>query len=290
MGGAAGAAAVAWSAAAALAADDGTVIGIADDVAIPFVIVAAVAFSAVAAFSGPKPQILDYAPAKAPPKKDDRDDNHWWKEIKASVQRFFSATKGASRKQVMRELLTPAGSAALEAEAAQHQQRLLAERPRPRQHAERDRGAVGVEERAHAEQPLVAQLGEEHDVHDDEAVGGREPLERLAVRAEELGGRAGVRAVGEPRAGRLEPRVRERRPQPRRPAGDRVGAPQRLGRQRVLVVDLGVAERRERLRVAPGPRPLPAVEQRIRGAQNSATPYSGVDASACSRRGIRPAR
>ena len=67
---------------------------------------------------------------------------------------------------------------ARQAEAAQHQQRLLAQRARPRQHAERDRGAVGVEERAHAEQPLLAQLGEEDDVQDDGAVRRGEALER----------------------------------------------------------------------------------------------------------------
>ena len=156
--GAAGAAAVAWTTAAALAADDVTVIGIADDVVIPFVVVGAIALSAIAAFSGPKPQILSYGPAKAkvgaalrkmtdllaiskamaiqgpraagqlgnvavhlarllalgavggrpsgePPKKNNRDDDHWWAEIKASLKNFFQATKGASRKQVMRELL-----------------------------------------------------------------------------------------------------------------------------------------------------------------------------------------
>jgi hypothetical protein len=160
-GGVAGAAAAAWRAAAALAADDATVIGIADDVAIPFVIIGAAALSAVALFTGgPKPRVLDYGSAKAkveaavrmmhdlvaisaamavqgkqaagqlsnvavhlarllvlgsvgghppgkghPPKKNDRDDKKWWKEIKASLDNYFQAFKGASRKQIMRELL-----------------------------------------------------------------------------------------------------------------------------------------------------------------------------------------
>jgi drug/metabolite transporter (DMT)-like permease len=69
-------------------------------------------------------------------------------------------------------------------EAAQHKQRAAAERARLGQDAERDARAVGVEERAHAEQPLVAQLGEEHDVDDDEAVGGCEAVERTAMGAE----------------------------------------------------------------------------------------------------------
>jgi hypothetical protein len=47
-------------------------------------------------------------PSGEPPKNDNRDDNHWWKEIKSSLKQFFQATKGASRKQIMREL-TKAG-------------------------------------------------------------------------------------------------------------------------------------------------------------------------------------
>lgn len=150
---------VLWGTAAALAADDVTVIGIADDVAIPFVIIGAAVLSAAAIFSGgSKPQILDYGPARAkvdavlrqmtdllniskamavqgpraagqlgnvavhlarllalaavggrpsgePPKRNNDDDKHWWSEIKASLKNFFQATKGASRKQIMRELL-----------------------------------------------------------------------------------------------------------------------------------------------------------------------------------------
>jgi hypothetical protein len=63
--GIAGAAAAAWSAAAVLAADDVTGVGIADDIAIPFVIIGASVLSAVAIMSGgPKPQVLEYGPAK----------------------------------------------------------------------------------------------------------------------------------------------------------------------------------------------------------------------------------
>jgi len=60
------AAGVAWRAVAALATDDVTGIGVADDVAIPFVIVAAVVLSAVALSSRSKPEILDYRPAMTP--------------------------------------------------------------------------------------------------------------------------------------------------------------------------------------------------------------------------------
>ena len=60
-----GAAAAAWTAVGVLFADDVTVLGIADDVAIPFVVVGAVVLSIGAAFSGPKRQILEYGPAIA---------------------------------------------------------------------------------------------------------------------------------------------------------------------------------------------------------------------------------
>jgi hypothetical protein len=43
-------------------------------------------------------------PSGEPPKKNDRDDKHWWSEIKASLKDYLQATKGASRKQIMREL------------------------------------------------------------------------------------------------------------------------------------------------------------------------------------------
>lgn len=159
LAGVAGAAVAAWQLAGALAADDVTAVGVADDVAIPFVVVGAIVLTGIAALSsGPKPTMLDYAPAKKaveialrqmtdllaistalavqtdrargqirnvathlarilvlasvgghppgePPKKNDRDDKHWWSEVKASLKNFLQATKGASRKQIMRELL-----------------------------------------------------------------------------------------------------------------------------------------------------------------------------------------
>jgi hypothetical protein len=65
-GGVAMAAGVLWKSAAALAADDVTGIGVADDVAIPFVVIGAVVLSGIALFSsGPKPEMLDFGPAKA---------------------------------------------------------------------------------------------------------------------------------------------------------------------------------------------------------------------------------
>ena len=44
-------------------------------------------------------------PPEEPPKKNNNDDKHWWSEIKASLKNFSQAMKGASRKQVLRELL-----------------------------------------------------------------------------------------------------------------------------------------------------------------------------------------
>lgn len=64
-GGVAGAAVAAWQLAGALAADDVTAVGVVDDVAIPFVVVGAIVLTGVAAFTaGPKPTMLDYAPAR----------------------------------------------------------------------------------------------------------------------------------------------------------------------------------------------------------------------------------
>lgn len=159
LAGVAGAAVAAWQLAGALAVDDVTAVGVADDVAIPFVVVGAIVLTGIAALSGgPKPTMLDYAPAKKaveaalrqmtdllaistalavqtdrargqirniathlarilvlasvgghppgePPKKNNGTDKHWWSEIKASLKNFLQATKGASRKQIMRELL-----------------------------------------------------------------------------------------------------------------------------------------------------------------------------------------
>ncbi|HWT24905.1 MAG TPA: DMT family transporter, partial [Solirubrobacteraceae bacterium] len=96
-----------------------------------------------------------------------------------------------------------------QAEAAEHEQGAAADRAAPREHAELHAGVVGVEERPHAEEPLLAQLAEEHDVHDDEAAGGREPVERPAVRAEELRRSGRVRAVGQSRPRGVQPRVGE---------------------------------------------------------------------------------
>jgi hypothetical protein len=63
MGGVAIAAGALWKTAGALAADDATGIGVADDVLIPFVIVGAAVLSGIALFmGGPKPVMLDYRP------------------------------------------------------------------------------------------------------------------------------------------------------------------------------------------------------------------------------------
>ncbi|RSM37690.1 hypothetical protein DMA12_35725 [Amycolatopsis balhimycina DSM 5908] len=44
-------------------------------------------------------------PSGEPPKNDDENDHHWWAEIKAFVRNIMQATRGASRRQIMRELL-----------------------------------------------------------------------------------------------------------------------------------------------------------------------------------------
>jgi hypothetical protein len=65
-GGAAIAAGALWKTAAGLAADDVTGVGVADDIAIPFVVVGAVVLSAIALLPGRvPPEILDYKPAEA---------------------------------------------------------------------------------------------------------------------------------------------------------------------------------------------------------------------------------
>jgi hypothetical protein len=43
-------------------------------------------------------------PSGEPPDPGDNNDNHWWKEIKGFLKNVATATKGASRKQVLREL------------------------------------------------------------------------------------------------------------------------------------------------------------------------------------------
>jgi hypothetical protein len=100
------------------------------------------------------------------------------------------------------------------AEAAQHQQGALADGAGAREDAELDGGAIEVEERSHAQQPLVAQLAVEDRVDDEEAMRGGVAADRVAVRAEQLGGRGDVAAVGQALPGALEARVREGAPQP----------------------------------------------------------------------------
>ena len=98
--------------------------------------------------------------------------------------------------------------------------------PRRGQHAELDGRVVGVEEGPHAVQAPLPQLAEEDDVHDRRTgASAARPSSGAAVRAEQLGRRGGVRAVGQPRARRVEPHVGERRPQPRGARGDRRPGP-----------------------------------------------------------------
>jgi hypothetical protein len=88
-------------------------------------------------------------------------------------------------------------------------------------------------------------------VDDDEAVGRRQALDVLAVGGEQLAWSRRVAAVVEAVARGLQPCVREGRPQPPGVPDDRGGALQRLRSERVLVVDVGIAEGLERGRVAP---------------------------------------
>jgi multidrug resistance efflux pump len=68
-------------------------------------------------------------PPEEPPKKNNNNDKHWWSEIKASLKNFFQATKGASRKQILRELLKDYSEAQIaEIEAAlAHAEELMGE-------------------------------------------------------------------------------------------------------------------------------------------------------------------
>src|SRR3954468_6325014 len=184
-------------------------------------------------------------------------------------------------------------------EPAEHEHGALAQRAARGQHPELDGAVVGVEERPDAPQPaaLGVELAVADDMGDEEAAARRQLAELAAVRAEHLARRREVAPVGQALAGALDARVREQRPQLRRVVGDRVGPVERLAAQRVLVVDVGRAHGVERGAVTARPRRLPAVDQvvdRLRrahctGGVRSARPSSGVEASACSRRGIRPA-
>lgn len=59
-------------------------------------------------------------PPDEDPKWNNDTDNHWWKEIRAYLKAIQQAIKGASRKQVLRELLKEGFTEAqiLEIEAA----------------------------------------------------------------------------------------------------------------------------------------------------------------------------
>lgn len=73
-------------------------------------------------------------PSGEPPKKDDRNDKHWWGEIKAVLKNIRQAIGGASRKQVIRALLnegfTEEQIAELEAKLAEAA-RMMGEEPPP---------------------------------------------------------------------------------------------------------------------------------------------------------------
>src|SRR5205823_1796302 len=93
--------------------------------------------------------------------------------------------------------------------------------------------------------------------------------------------------VGQPLTGPLDARVGERRPQASGMAEELVEPLERLGGQRVLVVDLARADGGEGRLVLAGPSGLPVVDQRVNGSfvhcvavSNTGSPSSGVEASA----------
>jgi multidrug transporter EmrE-like cation transporter len=101
---------------------------------------------------------------------------------------------------------------AAQAEPADHEQGLLAERAGAGQDPELDGRAVEVEERADAQQPLVAQLAVEDDVDDDEAVRRAVAADRVAVGAQQLCGRGRIAPVRQPVTRALQARVGEGAP------------------------------------------------------------------------------
>jgi drug/metabolite transporter (DMT)-like permease len=105
---------------------------------------------------------------------------------------------------------------AANAEAAQHQQRALADGPGARENAELDGRVPQVEEGAHSQQPLVAQLAVEDAVDDEEAVGGGVAADRVAMGPEQLHRRGDVAPVGQPLPGALQAGVGEGAPEPLR--------------------------------------------------------------------------
>jgi drug/metabolite transporter (DMT)-like permease len=110
-------------------------------------------------------------------------------------------------------LVTRRGRLAPDAEAPDHEERALADGAGAGQDAELDGRAPEVVERAHVQQPLVAQLAVEDDVDDEEAVRGAVAADRVAVGAEQLRGRDGVAPVRQPLPGALQARVGEGAPQ-----------------------------------------------------------------------------
>jgi drug/metabolite transporter (DMT)-like permease len=110
-------------------------------------------------------------------------------------------------------IVTRRGRLAPDAEAADHQQRALADGAGPGQHSELDGRAPEVEERPDVQQPLVAQLAVEDDVDDEEAVRGAVAADRVAMGAEQLGGRGGVAPLRQALPGALQARVGEGAPE-----------------------------------------------------------------------------
>src|SRR5215217_4023373 len=99
--------------------------------------------------------------------------------------------------------VVPRSAAGAQAEAAQHEQRALAERAAGREDAQLDGGVVRVEEGADAPQaPAIGvELAVADEVHDDEAAGRGEALDLAAVGAQQLERRSDEAAVAQALAG-----------------------------------------------------------------------------------------
>jgi len=157
-------------------------------------------------------------------------------------------------------------------ETAEHQHRLLAECAARRQHAELHRRLVDVKEAPHAVEPVVPQLAVEDAVHDDESAGGRQAVERLTMRPQQLARGGEEASVGEPRAGAFQARVGKARPQSCRVGRELVQARQRLVGERILVLDARRADLVKGGGDMTGPRRLPAVDQRVGGQRTVPLP------------------
>ena len=117
-------------------------------------------------------------------------------------------------------------------------------------------------------------------MHDHEPAGRGKAADLLAVGRQQLDRGRDEAPVGLRRGRLLDARVREAVPEPRDVVGELVGPVERLAAERILVVQVGRADLRERGPIAAAERVAEAGQQVVDPAQNSGRPVSGVDASA----------